>query len=129
MSDLAERFRREGMADAVVILVAKRIHPTTTAEEWGRALGLQQHEVIAAIARFRAEHTPGGLRPARLRVVDGRKPHGNAGRKMLSLDERRARDERIVWLREHDGMALRDIATEMDLTTSRVQQILRKMAG
>lgn len=121
MSDLADRYRREGMADAVILLVAKRIHPHTTAEEWGRALGLQQHEVRAALDRLRERHA----RPVLLRSVDGRR-HGNAGRKMLSLEQRRARDAQIVRLRELDGLSVPAIAAQVGLTTTMVNKILSR---
>jgi hypothetical protein len=122
MSDLADRFRREGLADAVVLLVLSRTHPQTTAEEWGRILGLQQHEVRAAIERFRAKHTPKPLTPA------GRKPYRNTGRKMLSLDERRQRDQEIR-LRRERGESVAVIALSLGLTVTRIQQILAKASA
>lgn len=120
MSALADRFRREGMADAVVLLVLSRTHPTTTAEEWGSILGLEQHEVRAAIERLRARHT---LVPSRKQ--ERRSGHGNAGRTMLSLSERRARDARVRQLRAA-GESVAMIADTVGLTGSRVRQILAK---
>lgn len=52
-ADRDERLRREGMADAAVLLVWKRIMPTLDLEDWARALDLRQPEIIAAITRFR----------------------------------------------------------------------------
>ena len=120
MSGLADRYRREGLADAVVILVARRIHPQTTAEDWGRALGLQQHEVRAAIDRFRERHT---IPTAPLRSLPGQ--HGNRGRKIPSLAERRERDATILRLRA-EGESLPMIAAAVGLTASRVSQILSR---
>lgn len=124
MSDLADRFRREGLADAVVILVAKRIHPTTTAEEWGRHLGLQQHEVRAAIERLRQKH---GLAPVALRALPGER-HGNAGRKHPSLDDRRERNRMIVE-RRRAGEPIRAIAQDVGLTYSMVHKIVSKASA
>lgn len=58
MTDLADRFRREGMADAAVLLVAKRINPTSDLDDWGQHLGLEHRELVAAVDRFKARRSP-----------------------------------------------------------------------
>lgn len=117
MSDLADRFRREGMADAVVILVARRFRPEVTAEDWGRVLGLQQHEVRAAVERFRAGRvTVPTSAPRALPTPEPRQPR-------LSMQERLARNQRIRALRAQ-GTAVEQIAYTVGLTASRVRQIL-----
>lgn len=68
MSALADRFRREGMADAAVLLVAHRIHPSTDLDAWGRALGLDHRELVAAVDRFKARTRPSApVKPRRYR--------------------------------------------------------------
>lgn len=62
----AADYRREGMADAVVAIVAHRVLRVNV-EELSRACGLQQPEVKAAIARLRDRHK----RPRRQRVAKG----------------------------------------------------------
>lgn len=63
MTDLADRFRREGIADAAVLLVAARIHPTTNLDDWGRALGLEHSELVAAVDRFKERRGDGRVCP------------------------------------------------------------------
>jgi hypothetical protein len=53
------RLRREGMADAAVLLVAKRIMPSMDLADWGRALGLNELDLQHAVTRFK---NPGGVR-------------------------------------------------------------------
>lgn len=126
MSALADRFRREGMADAVVVLVAQRFRPEITAEDWGRALGLEQHEIRAAIDRLRARHTKVPARKLRVLPEGGaRGQYRSAGRPMLTLEERRRRDARIRSLRSN-GETLEAIAQVVGLTPERVRQILAK---
>lgn len=120
MSAMADRFRREGMADAAVLLVARRVAPTMDLADWGRHLDLEHRELVAAVDRFKARARGVAYRPA-----TGKPRRRNAGRPMLSLDERRKRDARIRQMRA-DGVKLTDIADEVDLTVARVQQILAK---
>lgn len=57
------RIRREGMADAAVLLVARRFHPSATLENLGDLLGLNVIEVQAAVRRFQALARPQGPPP------------------------------------------------------------------
>lgn len=56
MATAAERdhLRREGMADAAVLLLAKRVFPTLTLNDWRRHLDLTEAEVAAAVDRIKA---------------------------------------------------------------------------
>lgn len=119
MSDLAERFRREGQADAVVLLVARRVCPTMDTEDWARALGLTQPDIRAAIARFRDRNTPPEVL-ARRREWQGRR---HAGRPMASLESRRERDA-LVRSMAARGASRAEIAVAVGLTPSRIRQIL-----
>lgn len=71
MSALADRFRREGMADAAVLLVAHRIHPTTDLDAWGRALGLEHRELVAAVDRFKERARAQTGRPGKAKRYRG----------------------------------------------------------
>lgn len=124
MTTTADRLRREGMADAAVHLVATRFHPHRNLEDWARALGLTQPEVKAAIVRLREKHQ---LKRPSLRSVPTGQRHGNAGRKIPSVAERRDRDERIRALRA-EGRTLHEIAHEIGITAARVSQIVRASA-
>lgn len=67
------KLRRQGMADAAVLLVARRFHPLATLENLGDALGLNVLEVQDAVRRFQALTRPQGPpppRPGHLRAVD-----------------------------------------------------------
>jgi|SRR5215510_1780476 len=46
--------RREGRADAAVLLVAKRIVPSMDLADWGHALDLHHRDLVAAVGRFKA---------------------------------------------------------------------------
>jgi Protein of unknown function (DUF3102) len=52
--DQVARHRREGMADAAVLLVANRVIPTMHLSDWGDTLGLNHQELTAAVERFKA---------------------------------------------------------------------------
>lgn len=116
MTELADRFRREGLADAVVLLVARRFRPEITAEDWGRVLGLEQHEVVAAVERFRT---------GRLTVPTGapRVLPPEPARRRSPLQDRLARNRRIRAMRA-TGMTPEAIGHTVGLTASRVRQIL-----
>lgn len=58
MTELADRFRREGRADAVVMLVARRIHAENTAADWAAHLDLDQADVAAAVQRLKDSGKP-----------------------------------------------------------------------
>jgi hypothetical protein len=45
--------RREGMADAAVLLVARRVMPTMRLTDWARALGLTEVDVQHAVNRIK----------------------------------------------------------------------------
>lgn len=53
-TDEISKYRREGMADAAVVLVAKRIIPSMNLTDWGTALGLEYEELVGAVARFKS---------------------------------------------------------------------------
>lgn len=60
----ADQFRREGLADAAVLLVAGKVVPTMTLEEWARPLGLTHPELRAAVDRWKAkQYAAAGVRP------------------------------------------------------------------
>lgn len=68
----AAELRREGMADACVLLVAGKVLPKMGIEEWGQLLGLEQVELREAIRRWQvAQYEAAGVR---LPVALGGKP-------------------------------------------------------
>lgn len=58
------KLRRQGMADAAVLLVARRFHPFATLDVLGDLLGLDVLEVQGAVRRFEARAHPNRPRPA-----------------------------------------------------------------
>lgn len=83
------RIRREGMADAAVLLVARRFHPSATLENLGDLLGLNVIEVQAAVRRFQALARPQGPPPP---PAGARQPTGRRGEAAgLIVDELRRR--------------------------------------
>lgn len=66
----ADLIRREGMADAAVLLVAKRVVPTMSLNEWGRHLGLTELDLQHAVARIkgRAAEAKKAQTPPRTRL-------------------------------------------------------------
>lgn len=49
-----DQARREGIADACVLLVARRINVSLTLEDWARHLGVTRTELVAAVDRLKA---------------------------------------------------------------------------
>lgn len=49
----AKDLRREGMADAVVMITLKRLFPNRTAEWWCEQLGLEREDIAAALERLK----------------------------------------------------------------------------
>lgn len=60
----ATLLRRQGMADACVLLTAARFRGEISLEQWGDVLGISQVEMQAAVARFKAAHAPPPPPPA-----------------------------------------------------------------
>lgn len=83
----AERRRREGRADAVVMLVLKRVNAVSmTAEDWGALLEVSQAEVRAAVERLR--DTP----EARARARERARAAARAERERLRAEAKAVRD-------------------------------------
>ena len=88
----ADQYRREGLADAAVLLVAGKVVPTMTLEDWARPLGLTQAEVRDAVARWKAEQyaragvkAPAPTRAGHLQVLDGRSRDGDTKRRLREV--------------------------------------------
>jgi hypothetical protein len=59
------RYRREGVADAAVLLLARRVAPTLTLNDWASHLGVTEVELQAAVARLKARAAARHAPPAR----------------------------------------------------------------
>jgi hypothetical protein len=96
-----EQLRRQGRADAVVLLVLRRVVPTLTAEEWGAHLDLTQADVRAAVERMR--DTPQARAAAKAKAARDREAAKQAARQAkqaardaVAAAKARARDERAA---------------------------------
>lgn len=69
MTAAQDRLRREGRADAAVLLVARRVVPTMVLTDWARHLDLDQLDLTAAVDRLKGRvkkpKRPGGGSRAR----------------------------------------------------------------
>ena len=69
-----ELLRRQGMADAAVILLARKFRPEVDLEGWADAIGLDVLEVQAAVVRYREANAP--PRPPQATQTAARRPAG-----------------------------------------------------
>ncbi len=58
-----DRLRREGMADAAVLLTAKHVVRTMSLNDWARALDLNEMDVQHAVQRLKARASRGKTPP------------------------------------------------------------------
>ncbi len=63
-------YRRQGRADAAILIVLSRQFPLIDAEEWCDVLDIDQRDIAAALQRMRERHMP----PVRRRLTSVPKP-------------------------------------------------------
>lgn len=106
-----DQARREGIADACVLLVARRINVSLTLEDWARHLGVTRTELVAAVDRLKARAEAKRTPPPRTeearvtrrscRVHGPRLPDGRPGPSRACCAPEEPRDGRLRPLRSH----------------------------
>lgn len=108
--------RRQGMADACVLLVARRF-PNCTLERLGDELGITQTEMQDAVARFRARTRPGAPPATPRPLANGR------GATAIVADHLR----RVGTVRDSSGRLLGPLADLLGLKGPTVSTALRTL--
>lgn len=116
------RLRREGRADAAVLLVAKRIYPTVRLVEWARHLDLDEMDLQHAVKRLKDRQRPVGQR----RPVREQRSHRLTELQQMVLDAIDTQGGTVSCRNGHANSKIRALLPE-DIDVFRLSNVLKQL--